>query len=615
MKSIFLLLLVALTFHSFESLASHIVGGEITYRHLNGNEYRIKMSLYVDCLHGNPIAILQDEVVTISVYNDQKQLLDTFHIHRTGPVHLKDTKYNCILPSTDICVDIYTYEKMVTLPASSSGLILVFQRCCRNHIISNMVQSENIGASFWTRIPPIHEVGPNSSPVFDSLPPNFLCNSKKLLFSHTATDPDGDSLVYELCTPFDGGSPSNPIPQPAAPPPYPLITWKSPFSEKNMIPGNISIDAQSGQLQVLPIKDGQYVVGICVKEYRKGKLIGVTRRDYQFNVLQCNIRSKASFIAPPEYCEQSLKFLNHSNGDKFHWDFGVPNTASDTSSSKEPEFTFPYPDDYKVKLIAYSGKCKDSTSKTIKIRDRASQYFAGPDTVLCLGDSVQLGYQEPYSGYRFKWEPGRELSSESISNPIAFPATTSTIKVSKTYQSCTFRDSVIIQVKNPIARFNSKIIKGCFETQVITLNKSEGAENYSWLVNGEEVSKKSEPVFTFNKKKTLTISLLARAGTCIDTQSRHFVVDPGEEAEIVIPNVITPNGDGKNDCFECVISGASNQCRVDNIQIYNRWGKLVYKGSDCWDATYKGTPLSEGSYFYMITIGEKKYKGAVMVIR
>ena len=45
--------------------------------------------------------------------------------------------------------------------------------------------------------------GNNSAPVFDSLPPPYLCAYKSFSFDHAATDPDGDSLVYSLCTPYD----------------------------------------------------------------------------------------------------------------------------------------------------------------------------------------------------------------------------------------------------------------------------------------------------------------------------------------------------------------------------------------------------------------------------
>ena len=62
---------------------------------------------------------------------------------------------------------------------------------------------------------------------------------------HSATDADGDSIVYELRTPYNG-SYSIPVPSPPNPPPYNQINWLPPYSLNNMLGGNdlIAIDSQ-----------------------------------------------------------------------------------------------------------------------------------------------------------------------------------------------------------------------------------------------------------------------------------------------------------------------------------------------------------------------------------
>ncbi|NGF57499.1 T9SS type B sorting domain-containing protein [Parapusillimonas sp. SGNA-6] len=66
--------------------------------------------------------------------------------------------------------------------------------------------------------------------------------------------------------------------------------------------------------------------------------------------------------------------------------------------------------------------------------------------------------------------------------------------------------------------------------------------------------------------------------------------------ELMIPNVITPNGDGKNDKF--VIVGAEAYDRID-IVIVNRWGNEVYRNTDYKDE-WSGNGLNQGTYYYII---------------
>jgi gliding motility-associated-like protein len=71
------------------------------------------------------------------------------------------------------------------------------------------------------------------------------------------------------------------------------------------------------------------------------------------------------------------------------------------------------------------------------------------------------------------------------------------------------------------------------------------------------------------------------------------------ESYLAVPNVFTPNGDGKNDEFRV----SYRSLREFHCWVYNRWGKLVYEWTDPakgWDGTINGRPASEGAYFYVV---------------
>ena len=65
------------------------------------------------------------------------------------------------------------------------------------------------------------------------------------------------------------------------------------------------------------------------------------------------------------------------------------------------------------------------------------------------------------------------------------------------------------------------------------------------------------------------------------------------------PNAFSPDGDGINDLFKVSGQGMSDF----QIEIYNRWGQMVYKSIDLsngWDGTFKGKNLPTGTYVYKI---------------
>jgi gliding motility-associated-like protein len=79
-----------------------------------------------------------------------------------------------------------------------------------------------------------------------------------------------------------------------------------------------------------------------------------------------------------------------------------------------------------------------------------------------------------------------------------------------------------------------------------------------------------------------------------------------------IPNVFTPNGDDKNDYFE--IFGILNFPQ-SNLQVYNRWGNLVYENSN-YTNKWKGDDLPTGVYFYTLKRSDgKSYEGYVHILR
>jgi gliding motility-associated-like protein len=78
---------------------------------------------------------------------------------------------------------------------------------------------------------------------------------------------------------------------------------------------------------------------------------------------------------------------------------------------------------------------------------------------------------------------------------------------------------------------------------------------------------------------------------------------------LFIPNIVTPNGDGRNDRF--VINGLTRGPWA--LTIYNRWGREVYRNHDYrhdW-----GPEIAAGVYFYLLQQGPTRHKGTLEVVR
>lgn len=88
---------------------------------------------------------------------------------------------------------------------------------------------------------------------------------------------------------------------------------------------------------------------------------------------------------------------------------------------------------------------------------------------------------------------------------------------------------------------------------------------------------------------------------------------------LFIPNIFTPNGDGKNDYFE-IIKVHDYNAQIITLTIFNRWGKKVFEIEGKteqlkWDGTNNGTKLSDGAYFYVLEGEGFKRSGNVTLLR
>jgi gliding motility-associated-like protein len=133
---------------------------------------------------------------------------------------------------------------------------------------------------------------------------------------------------------------------------------------------------------------------------------------------------------------------------------------------------------------------------------------------------------------------------------------------------------------------------------------------YEEFVSNETILNSSGPEVT--PKQTGYYYATIEIGGCkVDTSPKHILILPADT--VYIPNVFTPNGDGKNDLFRIVTNDPS-----PSLQIFNRYGKSIFV--DTSNSGWNGGDSPAGVYFWYATlnncIGEpKNHKGSVLLVR
>ncbi|UKN00787.1 PKD domain-containing protein [Paracrocinitomix mangrovi] len=533
-----LVLTVILSCLTLSGFASHIVGGEIFYDHLGGTQYQVTVKLYRDCLSDGAQF---DQNLPITVFNGNGAQIDQFTIPFPGSTQLPVQFSNpCVTIPTDICVEEAVYTKVVNLPASSTGWTLSYQRCCRGPNVTNLVNPSSTGLTLTVDIPAQSTVASNSSPRFNNFPPLLLCANDALEFDHAATDPDGDSLAYSLCTPYHGGSDFDPAPNPSTAPPYTPVTWEAGISATSPFTvGNITLDPVTGFMIAAPGAPGLYAVGVCVSEYRNGVLIGTSTRDFLFRVMNCEIELAANMVAQENlvtfesYCQGlTVDFENNSfGGTNYQWDFGVAGITTDVSTSFEPSYTYPADGTYTVTLIVNPGwPCSDTAVGDFTVNNQISAFFEPPATQCVLDNSFDFAGQGtfPAAGSTFNWNFGSDATpgtSTDLNPTDIVYATHGTKPVTFTvyYDQCeaSYTDNVLVSQPPQINLSIPDELKCVPYTAQFTNLSTASTTIYSlWDFGDGTTSNVTSPSHVYDQVGLYDVSLTIWTTTgCIDTLS------------------------------------------------------------------------------------------------
>lgn len=310
-------------------------------------------------------------------------------------------------------------------------------------------------------------------------------------------------------------------------------------------------------------------------------------------------------------CPNETVLLSASGGELYNWEPANFVNRPDTSiviASPNDDMEF-------IVQVTDSNGCVDFDTLQVLVFMASTN----ADTIICKGDTIQANiFGDPAT--TFRWSPSSNISDSSVYNPFLFPNTSTSFLVEiENAAGCKITDTLVVQVPDPIASFDTTIYAGCEGVIINYVNTSENNLIIEWEFSDGEISDEIEieKVFTFNQTFSATLTVRDQYN-CINSktyngQSLGF----DDYFNIKRPNVFTPDGDGLNDIFFIDVPGKIYECT--DLVIYNRWGQIQFisTGNNLrWDGRNNvGNIVSNGTYFYTLSVKDKSYNGSVSLYR
>jgi len=182
------------------------------------------------------------------------------------------------------------------------------------------------------------------------------------------------------------------------------------------------------------------------------------------------------------------------------------------------------------------------------------------------------------------------------------------------YSCCnSFKSSVNVTLTPPLIT----LPQDSSEHITTIVHGGTGPYTYSWSPNNDiNCATCASIIVTGSGKDTLVYSLTTHDHNgCIAVTNLLVISKPCID-NTLIPNIFTPNGDGKNDVF--FIPGV---CPDDNysLQIFDRWGNILFstqQRNNVWDGKVaNGENATDGVYFFIVNLSKTSYKGFVNLVR
>lgn len=542
-----LITILLLLFNPIKLIASHIIGGELTYTSLDNNLYEVKLTMYRDCgPSSNPFS----NSYPLFIYNldNNNSSIQTLFNSEFNYIEYDALANNCVELPQGICIEQAIFTAIIEINNPENNYAIYTQTCCRDEAVINIAYPAYEGVTFSAFIPSDDITTNNNSAQFNSYPPLGLCLGEDINIDLSATDIDGDSLTYELTTPYNDINWN---------PPFNTVQWGANYSDNYPMDASppLTIDPVTGLITGTPSQLGMYIIAIKVSEYHQGILINELIRDFRFLVVDCE-STTAYFPESEWYCNSlTVDFTNESqDAESYLWTFGDPTNPDFSTTIESPSYTYPANGSYTVSLIADPGEiCADTMTTELPVIDGVYATFTSEE-IVCSNNLnfIPQGLFPPNSS--FSWNFGTNASPQTSSSLIPPSVNFNNsglheVSLTVSYNNCDSTTTNYIESIDPI--IDPQISSEgslCFvdnALQFSTIGNFPSSSIYTWNFgpnsSAQTSSEISPPEISFNTTGFQEINLTINYNDClyttydsiyiIPTQNTTFYADHTEGCE------------------------------------------------------------------------------------
>ncbi len=374
--------------------------------------------------------------------------------------------------------------------------------------------------------------------------------------------------------------------------------------------GNGKLSVQTNPTFLYPLA-GAYTIKLVVKT-DKGCVDSLSKPITIYDVPKTNFSFTSGCDGKP-IVFMNLSTVNSGVITTNSWDFGDNSNSTLINPSKLYSKFGTYP--VQLKTVSSNG-CKSELTKTVSVYEGPVADFSF--TNVCLNQAVPFKNLTSLSKgtYSSFWTFGDAMNS-TLNSPDHLYQTDGAKNVTLLVVSnngC--RDSIaktVLAYPIPVVvASNDTTISNGFSVQLT----ATGALTYYWYPGtGLNNPLLSNPVAS-PAETTQYIVEGTSANGCYSYDTVTVSID---DNFIVIPyNIITPNGNGKNDTW--VIKNIERYPR-NKVTILDEWGVVIYKHAG-YDNTWEGKNsngeiLPDGTYYYILSFDDNSriYKGFITLLR